>query len=324
MATRALMTAVLGLALAGCLGGGGPSDAPPPDRPSDLARDTLDAGLESFRTHQFSNARLLFNRAYQEYRSYDDTGGMVAAQMNLAEIDLLVGETEAAGARLARSRELVEGDRLTQYAARLAYMEARQAQQAGDADRAWDRIDAARAPLTEESPQSDLMGLMLDLLAADLLIAADPDEAALAISDLEARTVESHDLIRARVHRLAADLARDRDDAAGAEARYGAALDAYRLAEYRPGIAATHEAWAVLYESREAWERVDHHLSRALSVRLWMSDRAHTAADLGRLADAADALGDADRASRFRQVRDYLRGDSTVDWATVQVALAGF
>lgn len=315
-----LITLLLCLTLGACFGGGGGGEPVQPDTPSDLARDTMDAGLESFRNHQFSNARLLFNRAYQEFRSYDDTGGMTAAMMNLAEIDLLIGETAAAGRRLDRCRFLVDRDGLTGYQARLAYMEARQAQQADDPERAHERADAARRAIGEEDP----LGLMLDLLRADLLIAEDQDAATSAIADLTARTVEHGDLVQARVHRLAADLARDQGRMDAARASYAEAWQAYKRAEYRPGIAATHEAWAVVFEASEDWVQVDDHLGRALSVRLWMSDRVHTASILDRMAAAAVALGDPDRASRFREVRDYLQGDSTVEWANVQSALAGF
>jgi ATP/maltotriose-dependent transcriptional regulator MalT len=245
---------------------------------------------------------------------------MTAALMNHAEIDLLMGESAAAGQRLARARSLVDRDRISYFAARLAYMEARQAQQSGDLERATERVAAARAVSSDD----DAMLLVLDLLGADLLLDSDLDAAAVRVADLEARTEDRTDATRARVHRLRADLAMAQGDSSGAEAALSAALAGYQQAEYRPGIASTHEAWADLARETEDWARVEDHLTRAISIRLWMGDAVHTAEDLDRLADAVTAGGDEERATQLRRVRDYLRGDSNVDWSTVRSALAGF
>jgi len=307
------------LVLAGCFGGGGGEPAPPM-RPSDIARDTMDAGLEAFGQHNFANASLLFERSYQEFRSYDDAAGMTAALMNRAEIDLLMGETVAAGRRLASARTLVDRDALAHFAARLSYMEARQAQQAGDAEAAGARLEAARAAAGSD----DQLALMLDLLAADLALHADPATAEAQVATLLDRTEGRGDATAARVQRLRADLAIAQDQPAEALDALRAALADYQAAEYRPGIAATHETWAMLLRAQEDWAGVADHLTRAIAVRLWMSDRVHTASDLDTLAEANSALGQEERANAFRRVRDYLRGDSDVDWGRVRASLAGY
>jgi hypothetical protein len=221
---------------------------------------------------------------------------------------------------LAAARRLVDRDGLSHFGPRLAYMEARQAQQADDTERATERVSAARSMVDSDDP----LQLMLDLLEADLLLGSDLDAAAARVADLIDRTEDQTDSIRARVHRLRADLAAAQGDGAAAEAALGDALATYQEAQYRPGIAATHEAWAAIRRETGDWARVEDHLARAISVRLWMNDRVHTAADLEVLAEAVEAGGADERASQLRRVRDYLQGTSSIDWATVRAALAGF
>jgi tetratricopeptide (TPR) repeat protein len=316
---RAALIILMTLGLAACFGGGGGEPAAPV-RPSDIARDSLEAGLESFRSHNYGTARMLFQRSYDEFRSFDDVGGMTAALMNHAEIDLLMGESDAAGLRLSAARRLVDRDGLSYFGPRLAYMEARQAQQADDAERAMDRVAAARSLVDED----DALHLYLDLLEADLLLGSDPEAAAASVAALIEATEDQTDAVRARVHRLRADLAITQGDTAAAEAALGDALATYQAAEYRPGIAATHEAWAAIHRENGDWARVEDHLSRAISVRLWMNDRVHTADDLKGLAEAVEAGGADERASQLRRVREYLQGASNIDWGTVRSALAGF
>ncbi len=85
--------------------------------------------------------------------------------------------------------------------------------------------------------------------------------------------------------------------------KYGLALDFYRKAGDRRGIATTLHSQARIHITQAAWNKTESLLQRALSIRLWLTDRSGTLAvveDLIRLYQHTDQQAKLDEMEAWR------------------------
>lgn len=308
-APRALLVAALALALTGC-----GSNKPPPPEAVAAPLDALRLGMQSYDDAQFVAATQLFGKALVHYRSVDDSRGQVIALLNLADVALVLGEHARAQGHLAEAERVVQRDTLAGFEARLPLLQCQALAQAGDATAAKPRCESVLA-LGDVGPKVAL-GARLEL--AKLALAEGGDWAALRPALAEAVEDDERPNSRARLLRLDADAARSKGQFDDAYAKLSAALAIYQAGLYRPGIAATHEEMALVARGQERDAVARDHYARALTIRFYMSDRVHGAAALEGLMTLEESVGDLERADQLREMLDYMRGSTAVEWRLVQ------
>lgn len=309
MIERLVLIAAFALALTGC-----GSNKPPPPEAVAAPLDALRLGMQSYDDSQFVAATQLFSKALVHYRSVDDSRGQVIALLNLADVALVLGEHARAIEQLSEAERVVQRDTLSGFEARLPLLQCQALAQAGAASAARARCDAVLA-LGDVGPKVAL-GARLEL--AKLGLADGSDWAALRPPLAEAVADDERPNSQARLLRLDADAARRAGQLDDAYAKLNAALAIYQAGLYRPGIAATHEELAVVARGQERDAVARDHYQRALTIRFWMSDRVHGAATLEGLMTLEESVGDLERADTLRDMLDYLRGGSAVEWRLVQ------
>ena len=306
---RPLLVAALALALAGC-----GSNKPPPPEAVAAPLDALRLGMQSYDDAQYLAATQLFGKALVHYRSVDDSRGQVIALLNLTDVALVLGEHARASEHLAEAERVVQRDRVPGFAARLPLLQCQALAQAGDAAAARARCETVLA-LEDIGPK---VALSARLELAKLSLADGGDWAALRPPLAKAVADDERPNSQARLLRLDADAARRAGALDDAYAKLSAALAIYQAGLYRPGIAATHEELAVVARAQERDAVARDHYQRALTIRFWMSDRVHGAAALEGLMTLEESVGDLERADQLREMLDYLRGSSAVEWRLVQ------
>jgi tetratricopeptide (TPR) repeat protein len=316
--TERVLRPLASLALLAMLSACG-SNKPLPAEAVSAPQDALRMGMQSYEDAQLIAATQLFGKALVQYRSIDDARGQVVALMDLADVALVLGEHAHAKAHLDEAARLVQRDRLTQFATHLALLECQRAAQAGDATTARAQCEAALA--AADATPALKAGAHIEL--AKLAIAegqASTSEGWAALRGPVAAAVaaDGRPTTRARLLRLDADAARRAGRLDEAYAQLQKALAVYQTALTRPGIAASHEELAVIARAQGKPAVAADHYERALHIRLWMSDRVHGATVLEGLAAVETERGDVERATKVKELLDYMRGASNLEWRVVQ------
>lgn len=307
---RRAVALALALALVGC---GSRNSAPPEAVAAPL--DALRLGMQSYQDHQFIAAQQMFQKSYALYRSVDDARGQVTALLNLADTALVLGEHARAERLLEECERLVTRDGLRQSGAHLKLLQAQAALQAGRHADARARLDALLA--LPDAGEAVTRAARFE--RARLALESDEDGAdALLAAAREAMRGADTAAVRARMLRLDADAARRADDPDRARVLLDQALELYKLDLYRPGIAATHAELGVLAAAAGDTDQARDHHERALAIRLWMNDRVHGAEALAALAAVEEQAGDTARAAQLRDMLEYMRGASALEWRIVQ------
>jgi Tfp pilus assembly protein PilF len=306
---RVLIVLAISLALTAC-----GSRKPPPVEAVAAPLDALRLGMQSYQDHQFIAAQQLFTKAYALYRSVDDARGQVSALINLADTALVLGEHAIATRQLAEAERLVTRDGLREFGAHLKLLQAQAAFQAGVHAEVRAMLDALLA----------LPDAGADITRAARFerarLALETGEDATALLDAARASLRNAEVTpyRARMLRLDADAARRAGDAARARVLLDQALELYKLDLYRPGIAATHAELGALAATAGEHDQARDHYERALAIRLWMNDRVHGALTLSALAELETAAGDETRAAKLRDMLDYMKGASALEWRIIQ------
>lgn len=290
--TRLVTLSALSLALAAC--GSKPVQPPPVVSQSG---NFMAQGMVAYNDNRYAEARGWFGRAFAEYRSVDDQDREVDALMDLADAALQEGDVPSARDSIKQARGILALHPVTGMPERLSLLEAYADLQSQDPAAAIAVLD----PLLAEA------GAGADVQRAALFArtqAAFDSKAADAPQWLAKLGKGQDDLDLARLERLQALTASDAANAAGL---YASALHRYQLHYYRPGIAAVHEEWGTLLLSQQKWAEARDHLQRALDVRLWMYDGSRSARLLTQMAQADNALGNADQAKQDGVWSDYLK-----------------
>jgi tetratricopeptide (TPR) repeat protein len=278
----------------------------PPIQPAVISnsRDAMSLGMRAYADNRYLEARGYFERALVQYRSVDDLDGQLDVLVDLADSALGQGEYTAARAYLAAANNILARGKSAAIAPHVALLNTYADMQAGDNAQAAARLDKL---LAEPGISADIQQAALfarTQIAFDLN-AADTDQ---WLDKLSTALGKNPDAISsARYQRLQALAALKHGDMQQATTLYQSALDNYRSAYYRPGIAATLEEWADLSIAQNDWTDAHDRLYRALQIRLWMYDRTHSVKDLEKLSEVDTKSGDAAAAKQDAQLADYLK-----------------
>ena len=268
------------------------------------ARNDMALGMRAYTDNDYLEARNFFGRALASYRSVDDREGQLNALIDLADSALGQGEYAAARGYLGDANQIAASGNFSALMPHIALLSAYADMQAGDNQQAAMGLDTL---LNNPATPADVYqaGLFARTQTVFNLKSAD---AVQWLDKLNANLGKNPDaLSTARYHRLEALAAHDNGDTQKAASLYTSALNAYRAAYYRPGIAATLEEWAELSMQQKNWASARDQLQRALNVRLSMYDRTHSLDDLEKLQTADTALGDIASAKQAKQLADYLK-----------------
>lgn len=268
------------------------------------SRSDMTLGMQAYEDNNYAEARNFFSRALGEYQSVDDRAGALDALIDLADSALGQGEYAAAQTYLQDADAITANENFATLKPHIALLTAYTHMQAGENQKAAAQLDTL---LNDPATPADIRQAALfaraqtafDLKSADAQtwldkLGASPGKTADALST-------------ARYQRLQALAARNGGDTSQAASLYQSALNAYRAAYYRPGIAATLEEWAGLSMQQKDWSAARDRLQRALKVRLSMYDRTHSVRDLENLAQIDMELGDSSQAKQDTQLADYLK-----------------
>lgn len=261
-------------------------------------------GMRAYQDNNYSEARNYFSRALAQYRSVDDHTGQLRALIDLTDSALGQGEYAAARDYLDAADTIAADGNHSSLKPHLVLLGTYADMQAGDNQQAADQLDTL---LKDGSTPADIRQAAL-FARTQTAFDLKSSDAAAWLNKLGAALGNSMDTLnQARYRRLQALAALSNGNHEQAAVLYAQALDVYRTAYYRPGIAATLEEWAALSMQQKDWVNARQQLQRALDVRLSMYDRTHSIRDLENLAQAETALGGTAAAQRSSQLADYLR-----------------
>ncbi|HLW73638.1 MAG TPA: tetratricopeptide repeat protein [Gammaproteobacteria bacterium] len=256
----------------------------------------------AYSDNRYVEARTFFGRALMQYRSLDDLNGEAETLIDMADCALLQGDVPAARDYLAEAHSLVTDHKpLAALASRVTLLDAYADLQTPDPAAAAAKLDGL---LNDATTPADVhsAALFARTQAAFDLKADDTGQWLAKLNQAVGQAKD--DLTAARLERLQA---KAETEPTKAEALYADALAHYQTAYYRPGIAAAHEEWGGLLLSHADWSGARDHLRRALQVRLWMYDSSDSLRMLDELAQADQALGDADAAKQDAALAKYLK-----------------
>lgn len=289
----------------------GACSSAPPEKDPALARpeQAMRDGVRAFRLDDYRAAEQRFLEALARFRSIDHADGETDALINLADTALARSETEHARVYLKQARAVDPGGenaRLDLIAARLALAD-------GDHERVRARTDEL---LAGETPGITRAALVVRTKSA----MASPDEPAGPwLERLESAADGDTPLLRAGWLRLGARAA-----ASAKEKRtmLEQALNIYRNAHYRPGIAAARAALGDVAAGASEWMAAWRHYRRALLIRLWLADR-HQASDLiERMLPIAKEVEAGPAPDVLRDWRDYLARED-INWERLRAQSSG-
>lgn len=268
------------------------------------ARSNMALGMQAYRNDNYVEARNFFSRTLGEYRSVDARTGELDSLIDLADSALGQGEYAAARDYLSDAGRITAHGGFAVLEPRMALLETYADMQAGDNRQAAAGLDAL---LNNSATPADIRqaALFARTQTAFDLKSADANQ---WLGKLGASLGHNTDaLSHARYQRLEALAARAGGNTLQAASLYASALNTYRAAYYRPGIAATLEEWSDMLMAQQDWHAARDWLQRALNVRLSMYDRTHSVRDLDNLAQVDKVLGDIAAAKQATQLAAYLK-----------------
>ncbi|HVC37539.1 MAG TPA: hypothetical protein VNF46_03960 [Gammaproteobacteria bacterium] len=261
-------------------------------------------GMRAFQDNNYTQAQNYFARALTQYRSVDARAGELNALIDLADSALGQGEYTAARYYLGEADRIAANGNFAALRAHTALLSAYADMQAGDNQQAASQLDTL---LSDPATPADIRQAALFARAQTAFDLKSVDATAW-LGKLGAALGKNPDVLSAaRYQRLQAIAARANNNTQQAALLYAKALDTYRTAYYRPGIAATLEEWADLSMQQKNWNAAKNQLQRALDVRLSMYDRTHSIRDLDNLMQTDTALGDTAAAQQSSQLAEYLK-----------------
>lgn len=286
---KALLPAIIVLALAACASSPDPKPLP---EPIEDARALHELALEAFNAGRYRQAIAAFHRAERQFLGIDDPRGIAVSAISQAEIRLLLGENDEAGKSLQRAQTPIDRTGSEQLRDRARLIEARLA-----------------VPSDPQAAHRAFNALIADAAPA---IAA---QARLALCEMEVRHGETRcaaslaaddPLTNARIAHLGSRASMQDGELDAARAKLGRAWGLYHALAFRPGVAAVHESGAQLALMNGETKRAQEHFERALYLRLWIRDRVHAAGILAKLAEISE--GSARR--RYRAWQETLLDES--------------
>lgn len=317
---RAIATLALSLLLAACV-----SDAPEPSATApDTGRQLLERGVRAYQSRDLEAAAADFTEALSYYRGYDLADGTVRSRINLARVELDLGRPEVARAHLDAARRVAERAEGADFTARLDLLASTIALEIGDLDQAASSIEPHLSHLT---PNAEVAGAtapsqqQLSFLANRTTLAfernANDREQWLArLANAHAAQEVTLPAVEARLYRLRARLAQEQGTDEQALSHLERALELYKRARTRSGIATTLEAMAKVYAGRGAVETARAHLDRALYLHVAMQDTRASRSNLeNRIAWLEPAT---EREQRLRSWIAALDDRASVDWTTLR------
>lgn len=250
-----VVTASLACAACGSAPATKPALAEDAERKNELAFD-------AFRSGRYHDAIQLFEEAERYFLGIDHVSGATNAAISLAEVFLLLHDTESAHAAIGRASARADPSGDDDLHDRITLLQARVLHSQG-------RYGAARW-LLEELIQADKpLAIHARLLDCEMMVSENRPGCAFQLK------AEPGSLLQARILLLKANAARLQGDLKAAMDYLEQAHAVYRDHRYRPGLADYYESAAYLSgqhgDDAEARER----LLRALYLRLWMRDQAH-------------------------------------------------
>ncbi len=293
---------LLSALLLGCAG-----QPPAPPKALQQPAQTMQLGMAAWRNDELSSAQLLFAKAAQQYRSIDHADGEFGARLNLAAISLVLGKPQPAQQQLDAAKRLhVASDDTAD--ARMTLLQAQTWMLEANYSRALLALESLLvAPQTGSLRDAVLLerarlaGLQKTPIRPWLEELGD-------VSDQAPR-------IQASRERMLARAAQESGNTAEQEAHLNAALELYRQAFYRPGIAATHSALGDYATQQREWQQADEHYRIALDIQLWMHDQVHAQQSLRALARTAQELGQPEEAAVFSRWQQQLDDSADADGA---------
>lgn len=236
-----------------------------------VAELDLASGVTSFHQGDYHSAVVQFNDALAIYRSIDHVSGKTKTHMNLAETYMAVGNLHKAKSHLQSAKSLAEKEGLTNLLPSLNLMDSSLAIREK-------RYSKAIKVLTPYLPNGDIQTNSFGLAALQnrviIALKTEPSSAEkwIRMYDRAMQGGAKQPLQNGRLLRFQAFLAQQAGDFAKRDALFEKALNIYREATARPGIAATLTEWARDTISSGQLDKADDLLQRAIAVRIGMQD----------------------------------------------------
>ena len=294
------------------------TDSTSSSRPCD---QLLTAGVQSFRSGDYTAAMRFFKEALVIGRGVDDGARMARAEVNMAETALAMGEYAAAHDSLLAARRLVEREGL---ATLVPYLEMIAASLAIREERRDDAIAILTPYLAASgSPAgtNNRMEFRLAALVNRIKLVADDDKAQYrqwvgryrqVLAGAQPSPPSSY---QARLLRFEAQLAHWDGNRKDRDRSLSRALAILRQMKERPGIAATLAEWGRYLMEDKEWSAARDRLDRAFFVRVAMRDSFGCEQVLTLLESLDLAAGDQQRLAETQRWRAVIRENQSRYWS---------
>lgn len=282
------------------------------ERPEPIRKSEyyLEHGVNAFSNSDYVAATDFFSKALANYRSIDDTTGILLSYINLAETALASGNFPAALQNIEAAEKSARSEPYRAYQPRLALLRAQTHWRAREKEKSLALLERLLPSFDSEDRSREKPTLLLlgaTTLRTDIAFARDDNDKqearlwlrrlSLMLPATPGRT-EAH---QARLLRFEAQLAAYEHDDQNALNNFEQALQLYREGAARPAIAATLTESGKLLMKLERWEEAEEQLQRALYIRLWIMDRPGAAELLEQLQIIYHQLGDEERYQQIKR-----------------------
>lgn len=281
----------------------------------------LEHGVTAYGNSDYVTATDFFNKALAQYRSIDDTHGILLGHINLAETAMATGNTRAVLNQLDEAEKVAHRMNPPLYLKRLILLRAQVYWREGKSEQVMKLISPLLPAFNDEDEpdtRPDLITLTAITLRTDIAfsnIDTEPKNARRWLEHLRNSLRKNGDttpLHDARLSRFEAQLAYREGNVQQALSLLDEALNSYREAAVRPAIAATLTETARLYMRQKAWQQAEERLARALYIRVWIMDRVGSREVLYLLAAVYDETGKTEKAQLSRRYAESV----TIDRST--------
>lgn len=298
-ATSSLIAGIVLSILAAC---GGTPPKPLPEPLQSAKHHEHRAGL-NYQHGRYAPAIRQYQLALDLYRSIDDLEQQVRTQINLIETALLINRLDFVKAQLVPLSELIKFSELKMAMPRWQLLHCRYLLKIEQTEQALTELEklSQDEAITRQANLRQTVAVDMAVAAAHL---SHPNaDKYLHQAELEVGNQAS---LKARLLRIRASLAAKSDDFVNAELSYNRALQYYRDALFKPGIAATLAELGKLYLNQEKPVQARHFFDRALAVRLQLSDYHQSGILLTRLEQLEVSLGNTEAAAAYQRQRLHL------------------